>query len=372
MAESKEVVALTKINNSLIAKTDSMVNLGCELATVNKMRTTFMLQCRKNPKLMECSLGSIAQAFTDAGTIGLEPNGVYAHLIPYGKECKYMPDYKGFIKLARESGEISDMTANVVRENDVFEHEYGSNKYLKHVKSYGTDKERGKRIAAYSYVKFKDGSEDFRVLTEGEVMHAKKSSKSGNIWDNDPDPMWAKTAVRQHAKFLPSQKKLQLAAEMEEVMDLKDVDVSDITETKTKDNTSALKDKIAAKKKSKETKPAKAETKKDKPETKKPVEEPPPVLDENGQTVDPDATVNPGDEEAPEPNTVDSDIPGGKFMAAFTEFIEVNEVSQATITTELQSLGYPEGIDQVIADDDGNQEIVLDYFKENFTKTKED
>lgn len=247
MAESKEVQALTKINNSLIAKTESMVNLGCDLAVVNRMRTTFMLQCRKVPKLLECSLGSIAQAFTDAGTIGLEPNGIYAHLIPYGKECKYMPDYKGFIKLAKESGEVADMTANVVRANDTFSHEYGSDKHLKHIKAPGTDKERGKRVFAYSYVRFKDGSEDFRVLTEDEVMAAKKSSKSGNIWRDHEDAMWSKTAVRQHSKFLPSQKKLQLAAEMDEVMDLKEADITEAVTSKTDDNKEDLKKKIADK-----------------------------------------------------------------------------------------------------------------------------
>jgi recombination protein RecT len=250
MAETNEAQALIKINNSLVAKTKSIMDL-VDAATANRIRTTFMFQCRKVPKLLDCSLGSIAQAFTDAATIGLEPNGIHAHLIPYGKECKYMPDYKGFIRLARESGEVADMTANVVRKNDLFEHEYGTNKHLKHVKAYGTDKERGDRIAAYSYVKFKDGSEDFRVLTEGEVMHAKESSKSGNIWKNDPDPMWAKTAVRQHAKFLPSQKKLQLAAEMDEVMDLKDADMSEVTTDKTLDNKEDLKKKLKDKKESK-------------------------------------------------------------------------------------------------------------------------
>lgn len=130
-----------------------------------------------------------------------------------------------------------------------------------------------------------------------------------------------------------------------------------------------LKEKITAKKKSKEMKPLKTDTKKAIEETPvKESEEEAPILDEGGQLVDPNATVNPGEQDPPDPKLVDDAIPGGKFMASFTEFTELNEVSPATIKTELESLGYPEGIDQVIADSESNQNIVMEYFEENFTK----
>ncbi len=246
---SKQNELMLKVSDVLTAKMDSLVGMGCEKVVAERIRTIFMLQCRKTPKLLNCTMGSLIQAFTDAGTIGLEPDGINAHLIPYKDDCTYMVDYKGYIRLAKESGEVADMTANVVRANDEFSHEYGSNKHLKHVKAFGTDEDRGKRIAAYSYVRFKDGSEDFRVLTEDEITHAQKSSKTDKIWKSDPDPMWAKTAVRQHAKFLPSQKKLQMAADIDERRELKDVDISDVTESATENNKDALKKKIAEKQK---------------------------------------------------------------------------------------------------------------------------
>jgi recombination protein RecT len=361
----------TKISDILSSKKNAIQSVIPKHLTSERLTTVFMSACRKNPKLLSCSATSLVKALMDAGEIGLEPDGINAHLIPYGTECNYMVDYKGYIRLARLSDEVADMTANVVYSNDKFEHEYGTNKHLSHIKT--LSKDRGSRVAAYSYVKYKDGSEDFRVLTEAEVMNAKKSSKSENIWRDHPDQMWAKTAVRQHAKFLPRHKELQDAAILDERLDLKDIDISDITEIKTKNNSEVLKEKIAARKKSKDTKPAKAETKNTKPETKPKVTEPPkeeepPMVDEGGQAVDPDATVNPGHEEAREAKTVDDGIPGGAFMARFTEFCEVNDVDKASVTAELQSLGYDQGIDQVIADSESNQNIVMEYFEENLTK----
>lgn len=329
--------ALMKVSNVLNAKMGALVGLGCQTVVAERIKTIFLLQCRKTPKLLKCSVGSLVQAFTDAGTIGLEPDGIHAHLIPYGTECTYMVDYKGYIRLAKESGEIADMTANVVRANDEFEHEYGSNKHLKHIKAFGTDKERGKRIAAYSYVRFKDGSEDFRVLTEDEIMHAKKSSKTNNVWTSDPDPMWAKTAVRQHAKFLPSQKKLQLAADIDERRELREIDISEVAEAATDDNKENLKQKIAEKQKAKAT----GETKAKKPEPEKPK-----------------AETKPPEQETKEPPAETKD-----FKTQFNELVNANGIPAENVKKELEDLGY-ESVDDVKGETD--QGIVLQYFRDTF------
>jgi recombination protein RecT len=212
--------------------------------SAERLMKVFISQCKKTPKLLDCDALSLVKAFTDAGEIGLEPDGIHAHLIPYGKEVNYMVDYKGMIKLARLSGEIADMTANVVYSNDTFEHEYGSNKHLRHIKTMKKGKDRGVRMCAYSYVKYKDGSEDFRVLTEDEVMHAKKSSKTAAIWDRDPDPMWAKTAVRQHSKFLPRLENLAQASKYVEDTELVEITHNDNMTAMTNNNRSDLVDKI--------------------------------------------------------------------------------------------------------------------------------
>lgn len=330
---------LLKISSLLETKMGALVGLGCDSVVAKRIQTIFVLQCRKTPKLLNCSMGSLVQAFTDAGTIGLEPDGIHAHLIPYGTECTYMVDYKGYIRLAKESGEISDMTANVVRENDEFSHEYGSNKHLKHVKAFGMDKERGKRIAAYSYVRFKDGSEDFRVLTEDEIMHAKKSSKTSQVWTSDPDPMWAKTAVRQHAKFLPSQKKLQLAADIDERRELKEIDISEIAEAATDDNKDALKKKIAEKQKVKT-----------RGNPSSPGEEKKPA-------------PTPRQEAAEATDTKEPPVETKDFKTTFNELVNANGIPAETVKKELKDFGY-EDVGDIKGETD--QGIVLQYFRDTF------
>lgn len=331
---SKASEQFTKIGDILKSKKDAIQSVLPQHLTSERLTTIFMSACRKNPKLLNCTAGSLVKAFMDAGEIGLEPDGTNAHLIPYGTECTYMVDYKGYIRLARLSDEVSDMTANVVYSNDKFEHEYGSDKHLKHVKT--LSKDRGIRVAAYSYVKYKDGSEDFRVLTEAEVLNAKKSSKSENIWKDHTDQMWAKTAVRQHAKFLPRHKELQKAALADERLDLKDIDISDITEIATEKKTEILKEKLAAK--TLEKAPMPTPTPVNKVETTKKDDKPKP------------------------PEAVDTVT--GEVHMTFKERIEelarVVQLSDKGLQAEIESLGF-EKLEDVPEKD---QKMVEDYLKE--------
>jgi len=298
--------------------------------TAERLTSVFISQVKKTPKLLECDPLSLVKAFAEAGEIGLEPDGTNAHLIPYGKEVNYMVDYKGMIRLARMSGEIADMTANVVYSEDVFSHEYGSNKHLKHIKC--LKKKRGVRMCAYSYVKYKDGSEDFRVLTEDEVMHAKKSSKTSNIWTQDPDPMWAKTAVRQHFKFLPKVKNMDKAIahiERTEMIDITDSAVMSSIANESKD---ALKDKI------------KAQQDKQLPQPE--------------QDID-DAPETPADEARPEETLAEGD-----FRSDLLDYAKKNGC-EGNIPDALAEMGFG-SLDDVV-----EQKLEVDfmkYFKENYPK----
>ncbi len=310
--------ALTKAEEKIKKVSDVLMVAGMEIKdtipnflTTERLANVFISQCRKTPKLLECDAISLVNAFKDAGDIGLEPDGINAHLIPYGKNVTYMVDYKGMIKLARLSGEIADMTANVVYSEDKFEHEYGSNKHLKHIKT--MRKKRGVRVGAYSYVKYKDGSEDFRVLTEDEVMHAKKSSKTGNIWASDPDPMWAKTAVRQHSKFLPKATALQKAVQYAEQTELKDVTIGEVMTDVTTDTKKELKDKIA------------------------------------------DKQI-----EAPKHETLEE----GDFRTDFFKFLRENKCEDRQAEA-LADLGF-ESLEDV--KDKNEEDMVMTYLKDNFTK----
>ena len=186
----------------------------------------FMRVCltavNKNPKLLECTKESVLACLMDCSQFGLEPDGRKAHLIPYGNKCQLIFDYKGLVELARRSGEIAYIHADVVCANDKFDYTYGTGAMLKHSPAL---KDRGEVTQAYSFVKLKDGSEDFHVMNLDEVNAIRKRSKAekSGPWVTDFAEMAKKTVFRRHSKWLP------LSSEFQEAVD-KDFDVPiDIT-----------------------------------------------------------------------------------------------------------------------------------------------
>lgn len=157
----------------------------------------------RTPKLLDCTRESLFRCLLDLSAAGLEPDGRHAHLVPYGKDCTLILDYKGIVRLIRQSGEISVIHADVVHENDDFEFSHGTGGRLVHRPK--MDGDRGKPKCVYSYCRMKDGSEDFDVMTVEDVEKIRKLSKAGNSgpWKDHWGEMAKKTVIRRHSKMLP-------------------------------------------------------------------------------------------------------------------------------------------------------------------------
>lgn len=189
----------------------------------------------RQPELLSCTQESLFRALLDLSAYGLEPDGRRAHLIPFkdnkncvcghsmdihkGQECQtkgcdctsrrsrtdvqLIIDYKGLAELVRRSGDVSYIHADVVYDQDTFSFAYGSDAHLKHVPN--LDASDKKLRCAYSYVKLRDGSEDFIVLSLADLKKIRASSKipDGPAWTNWPDEMNKKSAFRRHSKWLP-------------------------------------------------------------------------------------------------------------------------------------------------------------------------
>jgi recombination protein RecT len=76
-----------------------------------------------NPQLAKCSQTSLIGALLCSAQCGLEPNTSLgqAYVIPYGDKAKFQISYKGLIELAHRSGQLKDISAHIVYENDTFE-----------------------------------------------------------------------------------------------------------------------------------------------------------------------------------------------------------------------------------------------------------
>lgn len=163
------------------------------------------------PLLQECTPASFLGAMMQAAQLGLEPNTPVgqAYLIPrknHGRqECQFQLGYKGLIDLAYRSGEIKDIQAHEVCENDTFEYEYGLEPKLKHIPAKSN---RGPVIMYYAVFHMTNGGYGFEVASKEDIIaHAKKTSQSYESsygpWANWFDQMAKKTVVKQALKYAP-------------------------------------------------------------------------------------------------------------------------------------------------------------------------
>lgn len=163
-----------------------------------------LTEVRKNPKLLNCKPESLMGALLTSASLGLEPGVLgQAYLIPYGTEVNFQISYKGMIELSRRSGNLQDIYAYVVYENEEFEITYGLDRNLKHKPNF---KDPGEIIGVYAVAKLKDGGEAFEFMTLKQIEeHKKKFSKTSNYgpWVTDLEAMAKKTVVKQLMKWLP-------------------------------------------------------------------------------------------------------------------------------------------------------------------------
>lgn len=168
----------------------------------------------RTPKLLDCTPESVMKCMLDLSSLGIEPDGRRAHLIPYGKECTLILDYKGIAELAMRSGEIANIHADKICENDAFE--YNAGIVDKHSPNY--KEPRGSAYAYYAQVTFQNGTKKAEVMTRDEVESVRKRSKAGNNgpWVTDFDEMAKKTVFKRVSKWIPLSPEIRDACEKDD------------------------------------------------------------------------------------------------------------------------------------------------------------
>jgi recombination protein RecT len=186
---------------------------------------------RTTPKLQKCEPMSFLGALMQCAHLGLEPNTVlgHAYLIPFDRnkkvtdpktgkeswvkvpEVQVVVGYKGLIDLARRSGHITSIQANIhYSDDELWEYEEGTEAILRH----RPGAQEGKKLHAYAIAKFKDGGHAYVVLPWKAVLKIRDGSQNWQSavknqktketpWFTHEDAMAKKTAIRALAKYLP-------------------------------------------------------------------------------------------------------------------------------------------------------------------------
>lgn len=161
-----------------------------------------LTEVKGNPGLLKCEPVSLLAATMKAASLGLEPGPLeHVYLVPRGNKVTLSIWYKGIIALARRSGQIASLYAEVVYDGDEFDYQLGLHRDIKHKR--GT--QRGEVKYAYAVAQYKDGGFDFVVLDELDIDARRRASSTPNAgpWKDNFEAMARKSAVRALAPYLP-------------------------------------------------------------------------------------------------------------------------------------------------------------------------
>lgn len=227
-----------------------------------RMLRVFSLAIQKTPDLAECDPITLLGAMMVCASLGLEPNTPlgHAYLIPFNRRTKVgqawnsvkdvnlIIGYKGYIDLARRSGTLVSLHADVAYGTagnlpaDEFSFEYGTGMHLRHVPI--GDNDGRPPLWAYAYASLKDGHA-FEVLPYDRVLRIRNGSQGyqaalaarekygadARAWATAPwvvyeHEMASKTMIRRLSKMLPMSIEFANAATLDAMSETGAVDFS--------------------------------------------------------------------------------------------------------------------------------------------------
>lgn len=220
---STAVAKNSNIRDTLRQMKDQFALALPSVCTPERFVRVALTTVNKNPALERCTPTSILGCFMDLASLGLEPDGRRAHIIPYGDKATLIIDYKGLIELAKRNGDVLLWRPVAVKANDKFK---WTNGQIEHEIDWLED--RGPLKAVYSHVKTKDGTDDYEVMTLAECEAIRKRSRAGGSgpWVTDFEAMCLKTVMRRHSK------RLVLSPEFRDALDKDQDELMDLTTTR--------------------------------------------------------------------------------------------------------------------------------------------
>ena len=141
-----------------------------------------------NLALNVCTKPSIANALLNMVIQGLNPMKNQCYFIPYGDQLTLSRSYFGTIAVAKQFGEIIDITAEVIYEEDEVETEieHGKTIITKHKRKYGNI-DKSKIIGAYATILYKESANKKNESIIMNMEQIRTSWKKSKVNPNSAD-----------------------------------------------------------------------------------------------------------------------------------------------------------------------------------------
>jgi recombination protein RecT len=185
-----------------------------------------------NPGLMDLPVGLLFREVSKAAALGLflDPQLGEAYIVvaysgkTKSKEPQLRIGYRGLIKLARQSGEVTSVYAHEVHAKDRFVCKLGTEKTIEHEPTMFGD--RGEVIGYYAVMKVANGEHDFEAMSVAQIRVIRDRSDAykafvdkkiqSTPWSTDEGEMSKKTTIRRLMKRAPQSPELAEAIRIED------------------------------------------------------------------------------------------------------------------------------------------------------------
>lgn len=168
--------------------------------TVDRFVRITVTAVQKNPDLISLDRVSLYGACMAAAQAGLLPDGRESAIVPFKGKAQFMPMVEGLMKQVRNSGELANISVQIVCENDEFDYELGDNERMVHKPAL---KNRGEIVGAYSIATLKNGEKSREWMDIDDLKRISARGAASGPWKTDPGEMCRKTVFRRHYKRLP-------------------------------------------------------------------------------------------------------------------------------------------------------------------------
>lgn len=215
VAKHKEPSMMAQLQTGLQSMSTELKTALPANITPEKFISTAITGIRtsKDPeKLLKSDRRSLYNAVQTAASYGLVLDGREAALVPFGELVQFMPMVQGLVKLARNSGMISTIIAEVVYSKDKFSYRIGIDETPHHEPDWFADS-RGEPVGVWALVTLTDGNKIHAIMPKRRVMEIAAGSKNAGQYDAKTGKhfteWWKKTAIKNVLKYAPKASELE-------------------------------------------------------------------------------------------------------------------------------------------------------------------
>ena len=211
------IAPIQKFQQEIQAQHEELKSILPDHLPVERFIKTAMIAIQSNPDLLNADRQSLFTSLQRCAGDGLVPDNREAALVQFNtnigtrdnpnwvQKIQYMPMVDGVLKRARQSGEVSVITARAVHQNDQFDYWVDEDgEHLKHRPNFAGD--RGPMILVYAMARMKTGGVIVEPMTMADVEKVRSASKTGAYgpWKDWFERMALKSALHRLARRLPN------------------------------------------------------------------------------------------------------------------------------------------------------------------------